>query len=283
MKLHIILLCALLAGHAFALDIVSGSAVFRDCTQIRTAGAELFFKHESGSAHIRYDKLPEAVAKKYFTPQQIAAFAKQEAYAAEARRITEANRDAAARKEYEQHKQAMEHKAVAAAIALAKKRDEDASRAEIAAKASAAEEKRKLEKSERIANYQSGKWERFGARMIGPSATGQIMAKPDGMVIHVIGDLGLAQGEKYEGYFVRDGNYSYTAAAGGSSRVQNFRLCGSATQEIDDDYLAYARFKLEVTRAKVAGTTFPLEKFKEIVHVEMRLKESGREFTKIRF
>ncbi|MEI7820367.1 MAG: superinfection immunity protein [Verrucomicrobiota bacterium] len=84
MKLRTLLLCALLAGRASAVEIVSGGTVFRDCTQLRVAGAELLFMHDSGSAHIRFDKLPAGVAEKYFGTEKLAVLRAQDKAAAEA-------------------------------------------------------------------------------------------------------------------------------------------------------------------------------------------------------
>jgi len=128
MKLRTLLLCTLLAGTAHALDVVADGTVFYDCTDLRTEGALLLFKHSTGTARVRYDHLPDALLKKYFPPPLLTAIREREASEAAARRAREAElaRRAEAARQLELARQAeIERKAEearkAAAIAAAAK------------------------------------------------------------------------------------------------------------------------------------------------------------------
>jgi len=118
-------------------------------------------------------------------------------------------------------------------------------------------------------NYESGRWERFVATMVGPTPTGQIMRKPDGMTIHVVGDLGKAQGEKFTGYFERDGNYDYTAAGGGASRVQQYAMKGNAQQDQIAECIKCYRLYNAALAAKIEGNEYSMT---EIYRLYYKLK-----------
>lgn len=263
MKLRTLLLCALLAARASAVEIVSGGTVFHDCTQIRVVGAELQFIHASGNARVRYDALSLPLQKQYFTAERLAELRKQDESAAAAQRVIEANRDAVARKEYEQHKAAMERKASAAAAELSAKKERE--RAETAARQKVA-----AEKAERIANYASGQWERFIATMSSPAKNGQLMRKPDGTVIYVGGDFGIAQGEKKRGYFERVGNYDYTSAGGGTARVQSYAYRGDAREDMGKDLIEVLELKLKLTKRTITS-----DEISRLATLQVRLEAEG--------
>lgn len=96
----------------------------------------------------------------------------------------------------------------------------------------------------RLANYESKKWERFAAKMVSPTKTGQLMTKPNGRSIHVQGDLGKAKGEEHWGYYERDGNYDYTAAGGGAERVENYHMRGNAKHDMGEDLIRHSKLHL---------------------------------------
>ena len=119
----------------------------------------------------------------------------------------------------------------------------------------------------RIENYRARKWMRFNATMVGPTPTGQIIRTPQGMTIHVRGDLGKAKGETYSGYFERDGNYDYTSASG-AERIQNFACRGSASADMGADSVLLMKIKLRVMKG-AKDLTEPL------TELQVRLEGEG--------
>ena len=88
------------------------------------------------------------------------------------------------------------------------------------------------------ADYKADKLGRFEIRMVGPTKTGQLVTMHDLVsekVCHIVGDIGLAQGDTYDGYFEFAGMYEYTAAGGGASRVRNYIWRGFAGDDIKAD------------------------------------------------
>ena len=85
------------------------------------------------------------------------------------------------------------------------------------------------------ADYKADKIRRFEVKMIGPTKTGQLVTAHDLVgenTCHIVGDIGLAQGDTYMGYFEPAGMYEYTAAGGGASRVHDYIWRGFAGDDI---------------------------------------------------
>jgi hypothetical protein len=104
--------------------------------------------------------------------------------------------------------------------------------------------------------------------MVGPTPIGQIMRTPQGLTIHVRGDLGKAKGETYAGYFERDGNYDYTSAGGAAERVQNYACHGSASADMGADSVMLMKIKIRVMKG-VKDLTEPL------TELQVRLEHEG--------
>ena len=316
MKLPLTILAAVLfATRVLALDIVvPNDRTYRDCTNLRASGDELLFMHATGTARVRFEKLPPVLQAKYFDAEKVAAIqqqrasdelmaraivvetARQKTLAADRKRETEA-RIAATEEETRKLRETR--------LATEKKNAEDKKKAAQAAVEEAAknETKRVVErmttipppanapdlsteegrqKQIRMENYRSKKWVRFNSIMISPTNDGQIMKAPWGSTIHVAGDLGKAQGEGYQGYFERSGNYDYTAAGGAAARVQNWVLRASAEADILEDmkkYTAlikemYARFGRRESYKAVG---------EELIELHTRLEGEGMPMGKLEF
>jgi hypothetical protein len=229
MKLRTLLLCTLLACTAHALDVVVGTTVFHGCEQFRVVGAELQFRHDTGTAHVRYDRLPAPLAQKYFTPQQLDALRQQDANAAEAARFVAEQREADARREAQRRKAEMDRKAAAAAVeqaaADARKR---------------AEEEKAAAKAKRLAPFRAGEWQRMLVKAVGPAKNGHIIRTPDGKFGHLSGGPPMLDGDERAIYLQAVGTYEYTTALGGASRVIDYEYRGNAWPDVEEE-LAIAR------------------------------------------
>ncbi len=233
----LLLLCALCASafQLFALEIVGNGEVFHDCTQLRAVGAELMFTHANGTARVRYDKVPGDLRKKYFTAEQITAFAENDRRSAEAA----ATAQRAAEKEYAERNEQLARKAARVAAEMAAKEAGEAMARDII-------NKRRAEHAQRLAKVQSGEWERFKVTFIGPTATGQIVRVTEDkltVTAHITGGPSMADGDYFSCYAERTGFYEYTNAGGGRSRVRNYVWRGYASSDLLDEMKARSAAK----------------------------------------
>lgn len=211
------------AQYAQALDIITtDGAIFHDCAALKADGGELRFTHSAGSARVPAFKLPRDLQARHFTPAIVAASqqrAESDALMARAMAVeTERQRAIAATATAREQ---AERAALAENQRAARRRMED----EAAQKAARARQFQ--------ADIESGKIWYFEITMVGPTKTGQIARTTSGKTIHVVRDIGLAQGDTYQGFFEPEGMYEYTASGGGAARVKNYIWRGYA-----GDYIA---------------------------------------------
>src|SRR5688572_9426996 len=68
-----------------AMDIVTlDGVIYRNCEVTAVEPAALVFRHTDGSARVTYEKLPPAVQAKYFDPEKVEGYLKEQKEAREA-------------------------------------------------------------------------------------------------------------------------------------------------------------------------------------------------------
>lgn len=127
----------------------------------------------------------------------------------------------------------------------------------------------------RLENYQAKKWVRFAATMFAPTKDGQIMSNPKGEQIHIVGDLGIAKGELFHGYFERAGNYDYKRASGAAERLPNYEIRARAHEDMGNDFLRLLKLNNQRLKGRLRGPPFDEKLLKELVELHVRLEGEG--------
>lgn len=212
------------AARAAALDITTTDGTrFTDCTSLRVQREELCFVHSTGSAHILAFKLQPALQGRYFSAATVEASrvrAKSEDDARDHKRESDAMTAAAMAAAQRQQREA-EGKAAAEAAQV-----KAAAKAELEAERTIVQRGVRREKqleAKYAAALREDKMRTFMVTMDSLSPTGFLGHSTDGKPLHVIGDLGLTQGQSVNCYFERAATaYEYTTVGGGRTRVENW-------------------------------------------------------------
>jgi hypothetical protein len=96
-----------------------------------------------------------------------------------------------------------------------------------------------------------------------------------GEQIHIVGDLGIAKGELFHGYFERAGNYDYKRASGAAERLPNYEIRARANEDMGNDFIRLLKLNNQRLKGRASGPPFDEKLLEELAELHVRLEGEG--------